>query len=159
VITKYYGPGFRVTMGDGWDPKHRNDTHAMLQGIDLAGADRAMMIFIGNSDYVAGHSYTTPIETMDAYYDSIKAGPWVGLSWWCFDHDDNSPTSTLAYLDRKLKHYTPAHPEGLDYSEKELKSYHRRFIASRMRMFNDVVYNQFGYLNGLGRCATTQSKE
>ena len=148
VITKYYGPDFRVTLGGNWDPKNQNDTHAMLQGIDLAKADRAMMIFIGNTQYILGSCYTTPIETMDAFYDSIKAGPWVGLSWWVFDDERAGAGCTLAYIDKKLKHYTKDHPEGLPYTDKQLESYRKRFIESRMRMFNDVVYNQFGYLNG-----------
>lgn len=148
VITRYYGPDFRVTLGDAWDPRHKNDTHAMLQGIDLAGADRAMMIFIANSHFIPKRSYTTPIETMDAFYDSLKAGPWVGLSWWIFDHEEEGPGCTLAYIDKRLKRYTREHPGGLAYTEAQLEDYRRRFIASRMRMFNDVVYNQFGYLNG-----------
>ena len=149
VITRYYGPDFRVTLDNKFEAKHSNDTHAMLQAIDLAGADRAMMIFIANSEYMRG-SYTTPIETMDAFYDSIKAGPWVGLSWWNFDHSDATIGGTLSYLDKTLKHYTPEHPEGLPYTNKQLESYRKRFIESRTRMFNDVVYNQFGCLNGRG---------
>ncbi len=147
VITKYYGPDFRVTRGDPWIAEHRNDTHALMQAIDLAGADRAMMIFIGTSDYLKETSYTTPIEVMDAYYDSLKAGPWVGQSWWIFD-DFKEDMGTLAYLDRKLIHYTPDNEKGSPYSSQQLDNYRRRFIESRMRMFNDVVYNQFGYLNG-----------
>lgn len=147
VITKYHGPDFRVTMGEGWDPKHRNDTHAMLQAIDLAGAKRAMMIYIGNTQYVVGSCYTTPIETMDAFYDSVKAGPWVGLSWWVFD-TGGVGGGTLDYLDGKLRHYTPANKKGKPYTTAELENYRKRFIESRMRMFNDVVYNQFGHLNG-----------
>ncbi|MGI5925497.1 MAG: hypothetical protein ACOX9E_16260 [Lentisphaeria bacterium] len=145
VITRYHGPDFKVTMNYKFEPEHSNDTHAMLQGIDLAGADRAMMIFIANSQYYPG-CYTTPIETMDAFYDSIKAGPWVGLSWWIFDTD--GPGSSLSYIEKTLKHFTKEHPKGLPYTEEQLESYSRRFIESRMRMFNDVVYNQFGYLNG-----------
>lgn len=148
VITKYYGPDFRVTAGDAWDPKHKNDTHAMLQAIDLARADRAMMIFIANSHFIPERCYTTPIETMDAFYDFLKAGPWVGLSWWIFDHEKEGPGCTLAYIDKQLKHYTHEHPEGLACTDAQLENYRRRFIASRMRMFKDVVYNQFGYLNG-----------
>jgi hypothetical protein len=147
VITRYYGPDFRVTLEQKFEAKHSNDTHAMLQAIDLSGADRAMMIYIANSQYYPGN-YTTPIETMDAFYDSIKAGPWVGLSWWLFANETNSIGCTLSYIDKTLKHYTKEHPEGLPYTDKELESYQKRFIESRMRMFNDVVYNQFGYLNG-----------
>jgi hypothetical protein len=33
-------------------------------------------------DQLFGFPYTTPIETMDRYYDNCKAGPWVGLIWW-----------------------------------------------------------------------------
>ncbi len=147
VMTKYHGPDFRVKAGKGWKPEHSNDTHAMLQAIDLAGADRAMMLYLGCSQNPKRKYYTTPIETMDAYYDSLKAGPWIGLGWWIFDAGDREQ-STLDYIDKKLKHYTADHPEGLDYTEEQLESYRTRFIASRMRMFNDVVYNQFGYLNG-----------
>lgn len=146
VITRYHGPDFKVTLDNKFEAEHSNDTHAMLQGIDLAGADRAMMIFIANSQYLPG-CYTTPIETMDAFYDSIKAGPWVGLSWWVFDDARQPVGCTLSYLDKTLKHYTRDHPEGLPYTDKQLESYRQRFIESRMRMFNDVVYNQFGYLN------------
>ncbi len=145
IITKYHGPDFRVELGDAWDVRFKNDTHAMLQGLELGKADRTMMIFIGVSNYTKD-SYTTPIETMDAYYDSIKAGPWVGLCWWYFTGE----TGTLGYLDKTLKHYTPDHPEGLPYSKEKLEDYRHRLIESRMRMFNDVVYGQFGYLNGSG---------
>lgn len=142
VITKYRGPDFRVTLGNSWNPSHRNDTHAMLQGLELAKADRTMMIFIAASNYIKG-CYTTPVETMDAYYDSIKAGPWIGLCWWYFSGD----TGTIAYIDKKLKHYTPQNPEGLDYAKERLEAYRRRLIQSRMRIFNDVVYRQFRHLN------------
>jgi hypothetical protein len=158
VVTKYYGPGFRVVTGDRWDPKNKNDTHAMMQGIDLAGADRAMMIFIANSCNVRGTSYTTPIETMDAFYDSLKAGPWVGVSWWIFGGYKES-TATLDYPDGTLKRYTPGHPEGIDYGKSELENYRHRFVASRKRMFNDVVYGQFRYLNGPKPAPATQAKE
>ncbi len=147
VMTQYHGPDFRVKAGKGWRPEHSNDTHAMLQAIDLAGADHAMMLYLGCSQNPKRKYFTTPIETMDAYYDSLKAGPWIGLGWWIFDAGGRE-SSTLDYLDKTLKHYTADHPEGLDYTEDQLESYRTRFIASRMRMFNDVVYNQFGYLNG-----------
>ncbi len=147
VITRYYGPDFRVTFGDKWDPKNRNDTHAMLQAIDLAGADRAMMIYIGNTDNLPNY-YTTPIETMDAFYDSIKAGPWVGLYWWHYDPMDSNYNGAIDYLDKTLTRYKPGSKKRVPYTEVELEQYRQRFIASRMRMFNDVVYGQFGYLNG-----------
>jgi hypothetical protein len=86
---------------------------------------------------------------MDAYYDSLKAGPWVGLSWWLWEGWGwGSNLGTLFYIDKKLIHYTPEHREGIAYTNQQLESYHKRFIASRMRMFNDVVYNQFSHLNG-----------
>ncbi len=147
VITRYYGPDFRVTFGDKWDPKNRNDTHAMLQAIDLAGADRAMMIYIGNTDNLPNY-YTTPIETMDAFYDSIKAGPWVGLTWYHFDPSHPEFNGAIDYLDKTLTRYKPGSKKRVPYTEAELEQYRQRFIASRMRMFNDVVYGQFGYLNG-----------
>ena len=147
MITRYYGPDFMVTTGPTWEAKHRNDTHAMMQAIKLARARRAMMIYIANSDNIPGTSYTTPIETMDAFYDSIKAGPWVGLSWWVFDNNHEG-CRTLDYLDKTLKRYTPEQKKGVPYSPEELDRWRERFIASRMRMFNDVVYNQFGHLNG-----------
>ncbi len=147
VITRYYGANFRVTFGDQWDPKNRNDTHAMIQAIDLAGANRAMMIYIGNTDNLPNY-YTTPIETMDAYYDSIKAGPWVGLSWWHFDPSDPNFNGAIDYIDKTLARYDPKLKKRVPYTEAELEQYRQRFIASRMRMFNDVVYGQFGYLNG-----------
>jgi len=67
----------------------RNETHAMLGAIDLAGAENAMMVFIGVSAQLCDDvkNYTTPIETMDAYYDNLKAGPWIGLVWWRFNDD------------------------------------------------------------------------
>lgn len=46
-----------------------------------------------------------------------------------------------------MRHYTPAHPEGIGYPREQLDKLHDEFIASRMRMFEDVVYNQFGHLN------------
>ncbi|MBN2475419.1 MAG: hypothetical protein JXB62_12480 [Pirellulales bacterium] len=149
VITKYYGPTFRVTRGDAWTAEHRNDTHALMQALDLAGADHGMMLFIGVSEHLKGQTYTTPIEVMDAYYDSLKAGPWVGLSWWLFEGWGwGTNCGTLFYVDKKLTHYTPQHPEGVPYTAEQLESYRKRFLASRMRMFNDVVYGQFGHLNG-----------
>ncbi len=172
VITRYYGPDFRVTTGPTWEAKHRNDTHAMIQAIDLANAKRAMMVYIANSDYIPGTSYTTPIETMDAFYDSIKAGPWVGLAWWVFDNNHEG-CRTLDYIDKTLRRWTPQpkkdktsdkekdaaqeqqekerkkkEREGVLYPEEVQERLHKQFIESRMRIFNDVVYNQFGHLNG-----------
>ncbi len=118
----------------------------MMGAIDLANAQNAMMFFIGVSAQIKGVTYTTPIETMDAYYDNLKAGPWVGLSWWYFG-DFTDTEGTIHYVDRDLRHYTPAHPEGTAYPQKQLDKLHEEFIASRMRMFEDVVYNQFGHLN------------
>lgn len=69
------------------------------------------------------------------------------MSWWTFGGYKEC-TATLDYVDGTLKRYTPANPDGIEYSKDELASYRRRFIASRMRMFNDVVYNQFRHLNG-----------
>lgn len=157
--TRYYPQGLKVRVGKNsrdpttWIPQYWNDTHALLGAIDLAGASNAMMWYIGVSGQLAGGkrepaTYTTPIETMEAYYDELKAGPWVALSWWVFG--DFSPTCQggLRYYDKTLKHYTPDHPEGVPYSQELLDYWHREYVSLKMRMFRDVVYGQFGRLNG-----------
>jgi len=157
--TRYYPEGLQVRVcrdsrdTKTWIPECWNDTHALMSAIRLAGARNAMMWYIG----VAGQldnsegppTYTTPVETMDAYYDELKAGPWVALCWWTFGNF-RSTHGGLEYFDRTLKHHTPAHPEGIPYSREMLDYWHDAFVASRLRMFNDVVYNQFGHLNGTG---------
>jgi len=159
IRTKYYPDRLDVrTCEDShnpktWIPECFSDTHAMINAIQLAGAKNVMMWFIGNCGQIKGKSYTTPAETLDAYYDHIKAGPWTGLCWWVFaDFQEGGGGSLfeggLRLYDKNLKHYTPEHPEGLPYSESMLDFLRKSYIASKMRMFNDVVYNQFGDLNG-----------
>lgn len=143
IITRYYPEGLTVSPCGTWNAECQNDTHALFNGLPAAGAHQAMMIYIANSDSIPGYSYTTPIETMDAFYDSIKAGPWVGLVWWVFANDHDG-TRTLDYIDKTLVDFN-----GDPYAPEQLNDFHDRFIASRMRMFNDVVYNQFGYINPL----------
>jgi beta-glucanase (GH16 family) len=146
-FTKYYPGGLNMEANkDKPSPESQNETHAMIGAIDLAGASNAMMFFIGVSAQIQGVTYTTPIETMDACYDNLKAGPWVGLCWWHFG-DFGDTEGTIHYVDKDLKHYTPKHPKGSAYSRGQLQKFHDKFIASRMRMFEDVVYNQFGHLN------------
>ena len=121
-----------------------------MNAIKFAKADKAMMIYIGLSSSLRGQ-YTTPIETMDRYYDNCKAGPWVGLIWWTSMgklHPKENPLGTFGYVDKTLIHYTPASPKGRTYSKEQLDRLRDDFIASRKRMFRDVVYDQFGYLNG-----------
>ncbi len=137
VITRYYPDGLQVRPGDNWKAENRNDTHAMLQSLQMAGAKRATMIFIANSDYGRGH-YTTPIETMDAFYDSLRDGPWAGLSWWVFDWP-NHPTSTYGYLHGGLIHYTPDNPQGTAYTPRDQERLRRALIASRRRIFRDAM--------------------
>ena len=135
-----------------WTPECWSDTHALMNAIRFAKADKAMMIYIGLSSSLPGQ-YTTPIETMDRYYDNCKAGPWVGLIWWTSMgklHPRENPLGTLGYVDKSLVHYTPDHPKGRKYSEEKCDRWHDDFIASRRRMFRDVVYRQFGFLNGSG---------
>jgi len=145
-FTKYYVDGLKMEANKIPSPESQNETHAMMGAIDLANARNAMMFFIGVSAQIKGVTYTTPIETMDAYYDNLKAGPWVGLSWWHFG-DFTDTEGTIHYVDKDPRHYTPAHPEGTAYPQQKLDKLHEEFIASRMRMFEDVVYNQFGRLN------------
>jgi len=57
------------------------------------------------------------------------------------------PLGTLGYVDKTLVYCTPKNPQGVPYSPEDLKRLRKQFIASRMRMFEDVVYGQFGYLN------------
>jgi len=45
-------------------------------------------------------------------------------------------------------HYTPQSPEGVPYSDKMLDYWHNEYVNVKMRMFHDVVYNQFAHLNG-----------
>jgi hypothetical protein len=158
--TRYYPEGLQVRVCKGsadpdtWVPECWNDTHALMSAIELAGAKNAMMWYIAACGQIEGQSYTTPIETMESYYEHLKAGPWVGLSWWTFggfqeggEHGAHF-IGGLEYYDRVLKHYTPQHPEGEPYSAEMLDYWRREYVALKMRMFNDVVYNQFGHLNG-----------
>ncbi len=156
IRTQYYPEGVETRVCKDakdpttWTAECWSDTHALLNGIRLAKADRAMMIYIGLSSSLEGH-HTTPIETMDRYFDNCKAGPWVGLIWWTSMgrlHPKENPLGTFGYVDRTLIHYTPEHPEGVPYSSEELDRWRDGFVASRMRMWRDVVYGQFGYLNG-----------
>jgi hypothetical protein len=45
-------------------------------------------------------------------------------------------------------HYTPEHPEGVPYSKEMLDYWHTEYVGLKMRMFRDVVHNQFRHLNG-----------
>ena len=121
IRTKYFPEGVRTRVGKDstnpktWTPECWNDTHALMNAIDFAGAKKAMMIYIGLSSSLEKGNYTTPIETMDAYYDNLKVGPWVGLSWWTSAgrlHPKEYPLGTLGYVDKTLVHYTPEHPGG-----------------------------------------------
>jgi len=157
--TKYYPKGLNVRVCKNandpatWLPECWNDTHAMLAAIDLAGAKEAMMWFIGNSGQIDATrskdivTYTTPVETMELYYENLKAGPWVALSWWVFGNFKDMHGG-LEYYDKKLMHYTPQSPEGVPYSDKMLDYWHNEYVNVKMRMFHDVVYNQFAHLNG-----------
>ncbi|MBN1417752.1 MAG: hypothetical protein JXP34_03195 [Planctomycetes bacterium] len=157
--TRYYPEGLKVRVcrdsrdPSTWLPECWNDTHALMGAIDLAGAREAMMWYIavsGQIDGTQGHpTYTTPIETMEAYYDELKRGPWAGLCWWTFGNFKDT-RGGLEYYDETLKHYTPAHPEGELYSKAMLEYWHREYVALKMRMFEDVVHGQFGHLNGRG---------
>ena len=137
IITRYYPQGLTVYPCGSWAKECQNDTHALFNGLPAAGANQAMMIYIANSDSIPGSSYTTPIESMDAFYDSVKAGPWVGLAWWVFDNNHDGGR-TLDYIDKTLTHLG-----GVPYTQQQLDDFHDRFVASRMRMFNDVTQNQF----------------
>lgn len=158
IRTKYYPDGLKVRVCEGasdpktWIPECWNDTHALLGAIELAGAKNAMMWYIavcGQLGPSVGDetTYTTPIETMQSYYDHLKAGPWAALSWWVFA-SDRTCHGGLEYYDKTLMHYTPQHPEGVPYSPEMLDYWHREYVAFKTRIFNDVVYNQFGHLNG-----------
>jgi hypothetical protein len=162
IRTKYYPGGLRVGVCKNssdpktWTPECWSDTHALMSAIELAGAPNAMMWYIAACGQIEGQTYTTPIETMESYYEHLKAGPWVGLSWWHFGgYQEGGRRGAgahfmggLEYYDRTLRHYTPQHPEGEPYSAEMLDYWHREYVALKMRMFNDVVYNQFGQLNG-----------
>ena len=159
--TRYYPEGLAVRVGKDardpktWKPEFWNDTHALASGLELAGAKNAMMWYIGVSGQLNGTrgdpaTYTTPIETMEAYYDELKAGPWVALAWWVFGDFSQSCQGGLRYYDKTLLHHTPEHPEGIPYSPEMLEYWRREYVAMKMRMFNDVVYGQFRRLNGPG---------
>ena len=157
--TKYYPEGLEVRVCKNandpatWLPECWNDTHAMLAAIELAGAKEAMMWFIGVSGQIDATgskdivTYTTPVETMELYYENLKAGPWVALSWWVFGNFKDMHGG-LEYYDKKLMHYTPQSPEGVPYSDEMLDYWHNEYVKVKISMFNDVVYNQFAYLNG-----------
>jgi len=155
IRTLYYPKGVNTCVCKNaddpstWTPECWSDTHALMNAIQFAKADKAMMIYIGLSSSLPGQ-YTTPIETMDRYYDNCKAGPWVGLVWWTSMgklHPKENPLGTLGYVDKTLVHYTPDSPKGKPYSKEESDRWHDDFVASRKRMFRDVVYGQFGFLN------------
>jgi len=152
--TRYYPRGIETCVCKNphdtrtWIPECWNDTHALLNAIELAGASEAMMWYIGVAGQIDGASatYTTPIETMQVYYDNCKAGPWVALSWWIFGSTQDTHGG-LEYYDRTLKHHTADHPEGIPYPEEMLDYWHDEYVAFKVRIFNDVVHGQFGQLN------------
>jgi hypothetical protein len=159
--TRYYPEGLRVKVGKNsadpatWQPEYWNDTHALMSAIELAGAREAMMWYIGVSGQLSGTgsdppTYTTPIETMEAYYEELKAGPWVALAWWVFADFSRTCHGGLDYYDRTLLHYTPEHPEGTPYSQELLDYWHDAYVALKTRMFRDVVFGQFRHVNGAG---------
>jgi aspartate/methionine/tyrosine aminotransferase len=65
----------------------------------------------------------------------------------------------LDYYDRTLLHYTPQHPTGTEYSPEMLDYWHEQYVALKIRMFHDVVYGQFGHLNGPPPDAGTPLRE
>lgn len=156
IRTKYYPEGIQVGVcrdssdPKTWTPECWNDTHALMDAIELAGARNAMMWYIAVCGQLgpAGKetTYTTPIETMESYYDHLKAGPWVGLAWWVFG-THHTCHGGLEYYDRTLAHYTPRRPEGEPYSPEMLDYWHREYVAFKMRVFDDVVHRQFKHLN------------
>lgn len=157
IRTRYYPEGIRTRVCENshdprtWIPECWNDTHALMRAIRLAGAENAMMWYIAVSGQLVDpggqSSYTTPIETMEAYFDELKRGPWVALSWWNFGNFKECHGG-LEYYDRKLRHYTPEHPEGTPYPEEMLDYWRREYIALKDRMFREVVHHQFRHLNG-----------
>lgn len=153
VFTRYYPEGVRMRAREPGDQsggvEKQNETHAMLGAIELASARKAMMVFIGVSSQLGGEttSYTTPVETMDRYYDNLKEGPWIGLVWWHFN-DDWGAEGAIGYVDGSLRRHTPANPDGEPYSPEMRDLLRDTFVQSRKRMFEDVVYGQFGHLNG-----------
>jgi hypothetical protein len=168
--TKYYPEGLqvRVCEGKASDPQTHipecwNDTHALLQNIELSGAADAEMWYIPYCgqlvDSKENTTYTTPIETIESYYDHLKAGPWVAVSWWYFDPQSPHGQGGLHYYDKTLVHCTDEHREGVSYSPEMLDYWHRAYVAAKMNMFIDVVYKQFGYLNGPEPEKKTTQKE
>ncbi len=157
--TRYYPGGLNVRVCENahdprtWLPECWNDTHALLGAIKLARAEQAMMWYIGVTGQIdaTGSSdvltYTTPIETMELYYENCKAGPWVGLSWWMFGSYKDMHGG-LEYLDRTLRHYTAEHPEGVPYPQQMLDYWHDTYLNFKMRIFHDVIHNQFAHVNG-----------
>lgn len=158
--TRYYPEGLTVRVCRNshdpktWLPECWNDSHALMNAIELAGANNAMMWYIGVCGQLGGTqdcepvTYTTPIETMEAYYEQLKAGPWVAVVWWVFGDFSKTCHGGLDYYDRTLLHYTPDHPEGIPYSKEMLDYWHHEYVALKMRMFRDVVSKQFRHLNG-----------
>ncbi len=157
--TRYYPEGLDIhdcgdpSARENWIPECWNDSHALMNNIALAGATNAMMWYIALSSQLvnAGSvtTFTTPIETMESYYDHLKAGPWAAVSWWYFAADRPGGQGGLDYYDKTLVHCTAQHPEGIPYSQEMLDYWHNEYVALKKRMFNDVVYNQFAYLNPL----------
>ncbi len=156
--TQYYPEGLKVRVCENskdpqtWIPECWNDTHALMSALELAGAQNAMMWYYGLCEQIGPSggettTYTTPVETMESYYDHLKAGPWTGLIWWYFSGGPGGQGG-LDYYDKTLKHFTPQHPEGVPYSPEMLNYWHDAYVNAKKRMFNDVVYNQFKHLNG-----------
>jgi hypothetical protein len=156
--TRYYPAGLRVGVCTNsqepstWTPACWNDTHALMSAIEMAGATNAEMWYIGVCGQLGpskgdASTYTTPVETMESYFDHLKAGPWVALAWWVFGSEQTCHGG-LEYYDKTLRHYTPQHPKGEPYSAALLNYWHDAYLATKKRMFNDVVYGQFKHLNG-----------
>lgn len=156
--TRYYPEGLQVGVCENandpktWLPECWNETHAMLAAVELAQANEASMWFLANTGQIDGTlskdviTYTTPVETMEIYFENLKAGPWIALAWWGFGNYKDVHGG-LEYYDKTLLHYTTEKPKGEPYSKRVLDYWHTAFVNVRMQMFNDVVYRQFAHLN------------
>ncbi len=142
VQTRSYPEGLDFIGGcDDWRPECRNDTHALRSAIDLAGAQKAMMFFIGVTGRLTPHCYPTPAEVYESYYHNLKNGPWVGLSWWLFG-DYKNMSGGLHFIDRTVVDlYQRPYPHWVQ------DFFHHRYLDAKINMFRDVVYNQFRDLN------------
>ena len=64
-----------------------NQTRLLREAIDAVYTrqERPMMWLIGNSGYVQGITFPTPVSIQDKYFDICRQKDWSGLIWWQYE--------------------------------------------------------------------------